>query len=181
MNKRSAAIGAYAVGRLSFREIRFARHAVKSVISGFVYIALLIELGENLLNAFHMLFVRCADEFVIACAHQRPDIFDYGDDFVYIFFRRNALCRGEVLYFLPVLVRARDEVDIIALLALEAGYRVRGDDIVNIADMRLSRSIRDSRGQIKFSFVMSCLFSYFFHKQYCRKRLPSVFRAARRR
>ena len=53
-----------------------------------------------------------------------------------------------------MLVRTRDKINVIALLAFEARYSVRRHDIVNIADMRLSRSIRDSRGQIKFSIVI---------------------------
>src|SRR5690606_37970802 len=54
--------------------------------------------------------------------------------------RRHVFARGRLHHFLAMLVSARHEENIVAVEALEARNRVRGDKLVSMADMR--RAIR---------------------------------------
>ena len=65
----SAAIGTFAVHKLTFRPERFARRTIPAFVRAFVYIAVFIEFIEDFLNLFFVVFVGRTNEFIVRNVH----------------------------------------------------------------------------------------------------------------
>ena len=119
-----------------------------------VDVALLIELGEDLLAGLHVVVVGGADEAVVADVHQLPQVFDGGDDLIHVLLGGHACVGGLVLDLLAVLVGAGQEHDVIALHPLEACQCVAGDSGIAVADVQLVAGVVDGSGDVE-CFVLT--------------------------
>ena len=108
-----------------------------------VDIALLVQLGKDLLAGLHVVVVGGADEAVVADVQQFPQILDGGHDLVHILLGGHAGIGGLVLDLLAVLVGAGQEHDVVALHALETGQCVAGHGGVAVADVQLIAGVID--------------------------------------
>jgi len=143
-----AAVGAFAVFELRRRPERFAGGAVHPLVGAFIDVALFVQLSEDLLHLLFVIFVGGADELVVGDVHQIPDAADLSRDAVDELFGGDAGCLRLLLDLLPVLVCARLEAHVEALVALKARDGVREHDLVGVADVRLARGIGDRRGDV---------------------------------
>ncbi len=91
----AAAVGALAVHQLAVGPEALAGLAVVADVLALIDIALLIQLGEDLLAGLHMVVIGGADEAVIADIQQLPQILDGGNDPV------NVLLGGSRLHRRP--------------------------------------------------------------------------------
>ena len=114
-----------------------------------VDVALLVELGEDLLAGLHVVVVGGADEAVVADVHQLPQVLDGGDDLIDVLLRSHAGVGGLVLNLLAVLVGAGQEHDVAALHPLEACQRVAGHGGVAVADVQLVAGVIDRCGDVE--------------------------------
>ena len=145
----AAAVGALAVHQLAVGPEALAGLAVVADVLALVDVALLVELGEDLLAGLHVVVVGGADEAVVADVQQLPQILDGGHDLVHILLGGHAGVGGLVLDLLAVLVGAGQEHDVIALHALEAGQCVAGHGGVAVADVQLVAGVVDGGRDIK--------------------------------
>ncbi len=136
----TAALGALAVHQLlAVGPEALAGLAVVAGVLALVDIALLVQLGEDLLAGLHVVIVGGADEaVVVADIHQLPKVLDGGNDLIDVLFGSDACIGCLVLDLLAVLVGSGQEHDVIALHPLEAGQRVAGHGGVAVADAQLS-------------------------------------------
>ena len=102
----AAAVGALAVHQLAVGPEALAGLAVVADVLALVDIALLIQLGEDLLAGLHMVVIGGADEAVIADIQQLPQILDGGNDPVNVLLGGHACIGGLVLDLLAVLIGA---------------------------------------------------------------------------
>ena len=147
------AVGAFAVFELRGGPERLARGAVQPLVGALVDVPLLVQLAEDLLHLLLVVGVGGADELVVGNVHHVPDRADLVGDAVDELLGRLAGGGGLLLDLLAVLVRARLEAHVVALVALEPRDRVREDDLVGVADVRLARSVGDRRGDVIRFFV----------------------------
>ena len=140
--------------KLRLRVERLALRAVQAVILSLVNIALLIKALENLLNLDDMVLVRRADEAIVGCVHEIPDALNFCRRFVDEFLRLHALFNSTRLYLLPVLIGAGLEPDIVSVRPLITCNRIRKNNLVGIADMRLARRVGNCRCDVVFSFIL---------------------------
>ena len=145
----AAALGAFAVHQLAVGPEALAGLAVVAGVLALVDVALLIELGEDLLAGLHVVVVGGADEAVVADVHQLPQIFDGGDDLIHILLGGHACVGGLVLDLLAVLVGAGQEHDVAALHPLEACQCVAGHGGVAVADVQLVAGIINRCGDVE--------------------------------
>ena len=139
----TAAVGALAVLELQLRPEGLAGGAVPALVFALVDVALLVELLEDALHAFHMPLVGGTDEIVVLDVHQLPQLLDARHDVIYIGLGRDALVDGLALDLLTVLVGAGEEVHVIARQLLEAGHGVRGGGAVGVADVQVVAGVVD--------------------------------------
>ena len=139
----AAALGALAVHQLAVGPEALAGLAVVADVLALVDIALLIQLGEDLLAGLHMVVIGGADEAVIADIQQLPQILDGGNDPVNVLLGGHACIGGLVLDLLAMLIGAGQEHDFLALHPLEAGQRVAGHGGVTVADVQLVAGVVD--------------------------------------
>ena len=118
-------------------------------VPALVDVALLIQLGEDLLAGLHVVVVGGADEAVVADVHQLPQIFDGGDDLIHVLLGGHACVGGLVLDLLAVLVGAGQEHDVVALHPLEACQCVAGHGGVAVADVQLVAGIINRCGDVE--------------------------------
>ena len=114
-----------------------------------VDIALLVQLGEDLLAGLHVVVIGGADEAVVADVQQLPQVLDRGNDLVHIFLGGNTGVGGLVLDLLAVLVGAGQEHDVVALHPLEACQCVAGHGGVAVADVQLVAGIINRCGDVE--------------------------------
>ena len=145
----TAAVGALAVHELAVGPEALAGLAVVADVLALVDVALLIQLGEDLLAGLHVVVVGGADEAVIADIQQLPQVFDGGDDLVNVLLGGHAGIGGLILDLLAVLVGAGQEHDVIALHPLEARQRIAGHGGVAVADVQLIAGVVDGGGDVK--------------------------------
>src|SRR5699024_11200988 len=81
---RAAAVGAAAVLELGLGPETLAGLAVHAHVGALVDVGLVVQGGEDLLHALHMVIVGGADEAVIADVHGLPQILDGGHDLVHV-------------------------------------------------------------------------------------------------
>ena len=156
---RAAAVRAVAVLQLQFGEEALAGGAVPAFIAALVDVALLVELAEDLLHGLHVALVRGADEVVVVHIHQFPQVFDACHDLVHIGLRGHALGLGLALDLLAVLVRAGEEVGVIAFQLFEAGGGVGGDAAIGVADVQVVAGVVNRRGDVVLFLVFHEAFS----------------------
>ena len=161
-HERPAAVRALAVRDLRFREEGLVGHAVPAFVGAFIDVALVVQLLEDLLHLGFMVIIRGADEVIIGNVQGIPNAADVAGDPVH---ERLGLHPGGfclLLDLLAVLVGAGLEEDVVALRAAEAGDRVRQDDLVAVADVRLAGSVRDGGGNIvRFVRISLHMVSFF--------------------
>ena len=87
---RTAAVGALSIHHLGRGPEGLAGRTVKALIMALIDIALFVELLKNLLHLLFMVLVSGADEFIIGCVHQIPDIFDLSRHVVHKLLGRHA-------------------------------------------------------------------------------------------
>jgi len=114
-----------------------------------VDVALLVQLGKDLLAGLHVVVVGGADEAVVADVQQLPQILDGGYDLVHILLGGHTGVGGLVLDLLAVLVGAGQEHDVIALHPLEACQCVAGDGGIAVADVQLVAGVVDGSGNVE--------------------------------
>ena len=143
---------AFAVHQLGFGVEGLALLAVHTLVFAQIDIALVVHFPENLLDLLFVILVRRPDEVIIGRIHQVPDPPDLARGPVHIFLRRHTGRLGPVLNLLAVLVRTCLEMHVEAFQPLVARDRVRENDLVRVADMRLSGCVGDRRRDvIRFS------------------------------
>ena len=145
----AAAVRALAVHQLAVGPEALAGLAVVADVLALVDIALLVELGEDLLAGLHVVVVGGADEAVVADVQQLPQILDGGYDLVHILLGGHAGIGGLVLDLLAVLVGAGQEHDVVALHPLEACQCVAGHGGVAVADVQLVAGIINRCGDVE--------------------------------
>ena len=152
---RPSADGAVALLRqLALGIESLALLTVKSVEAALIDIPLIVETLEDLLDLRLVISIRRADEAVIARAEQIAEPLDLRRGLIHELLGCGAAgLDGADLDLLPVLIRARQKMDIIAVRPLVSRDGIRQHDLVIVADMRLARSIGDRRCQIVFSLV----------------------------
>ena len=123
--------------------------AVLALVGTFVDVALLVELFEDLLHGLDVALVGGADEVVVLDVHQLPQILGGGDDLIDKLLGRLAGLRGLALDLLAVLVRAGEEIGVVAKLLFEARHRVRGHGGVGVADVHVAAGVVDGRGDVE--------------------------------
>ena len=123
--------------------------AVLALVGTLVDVALLVELLEDLLHGLDVALVRGADEVVVLDVHQLPQILGGGDDLIDKLLGRLAGLRGLALDLLAVLVRAGEEIGVVAKLLFEARHRVRGHGGVGVADVHVAAGVVDGRGDVE--------------------------------
>ena len=138
LGDRAAAVRTFAVLQLALRPEGLAGRTVPAFIGSLVDIALVIKLFKDLLNLALMRRVRRADKAVIAGIHQIPDAVDLTRRLIDKLLRGDSSLLGFQLNLLPMLIRTGLELYVIALRSLPAGDRVCQNNLVSIADMRLS-------------------------------------------
>ena len=153
---RSAAVGALAVHYLRFREKRFARLAVPALVFRFVYVALLVEFFEDILNGFFVIVVGRSDKVIVTCSDKIPYSLYLLRNAIHERFRRKSRVMGFVFYFLPVFVRSRAEENVKSRKSFVARNGVGQDYFVSVSYMRFARSVGDSR-----CYIVRFLFSHF--------------------
>ena len=134
----SATVGAFAVNQLAFCPERFTGSAIPTVVCALVDVPLFIELFEHLLDLFFVIFVCCADEFIVGSVHQIPNIFDAACHFVHKLLGSFSCCGCFKFNFFTVLVSAGLETDVVSLLTFESCKEVCEDDFISVAYMRLA-------------------------------------------
>ena len=123
--------------------------AVVADVLALIDIALLVQLGEDLLAAFHVVVIGGADKAVVADIQQLPQILDGGHDLVHVLLGGDAGISGLILDLLAVLIGTGQEHDVVALHPLEAGQRIAGHGGVAVADVQLIAGVIDGGGDIK--------------------------------
>ena len=123
--------------------------AVLALVGTLVDVALLVELLEDLLHGLDVALVGGADEVVVLDVHQLPQILGGGDDLIDKFLGRLASLRGLALDLLAMLVRAGEEVGVVAELLFEARHRVGGHGGVGVADVHVAAGVVDGRGDVE--------------------------------
>ena len=156
-----AAVRAFAVNQLGVRPERFAGRAVPALIFTLIDITLLVEALEYLLHLQLMILVGGPDELVIGGVHQIPDLLDNRNLLVNISLRLHAGRPGLFFNLLAMLVGARHKEDVITALSLIAGNGISHYDFIGVADVRLSRGIGNSGGNIVFFFFFHFPFTLF--------------------
>ena len=144
----AAAVRALAVHQLGLSPEAFAGRAVQAFVFTLVDIALLVHLFEHLLDLLLVVLVRGADKAVIGGVHQVPDPLDLRGGLVHILLWGDAGVLRLQLDLLAVLVCAGLEADVEAFFSFEAGDGVSKNDLIGIADVRLSRRVSDRGGDI---------------------------------
>ena len=148
----ASAVGAFPVYELSVRPERFAGRAVPALVLALVYVALVVELLEYLLDRRLVVVVRGAYKFVVAGVHKIPDTLYLGGHAVYVFLGRRPRRFGQFLDLLSVLVGAGAEENVVAHIASEPRDGVGQDYLVGVAYMRLARRVGYRRRDIVFTF-----------------------------
>ena len=150
---RTSAIRTASIHKLGLRPEGFTWSTVKSIIRSLIYITLFIKLLEYLLHTPAVILISSADETVIGCIHHIEDPLDLRCLHIDKLFRTHAGCLGLFLYLLSVFIRSGLEIDIVAQHSLISGDRIRHDDLVGVADMRLAAGISDRCGNVIFAFI----------------------------
>ena len=149
----SAAVGTATVLELAFGPEAFAGSAVFALIGALIDIAVFIHFFENALNCGNVIIVGGTDETVVADVHQLPKVLNALfalNDVVNELLRRNACLARFVFDLLTVLVRSRQEHNVVALEAFVACHRIGSYGAVGVSDMELVARIIDRSGNIKF-------------------------------
>ena len=143
-NNIAAADRALAVfGQLALCIEGFALMAVKAFILALVDVALVIKSLEDLLNLLFMISVRRPDELFL----------DDGGNLVNELLRGLAGVLRSFLNLLAVFVCSGLETDIIAVVSLVAGNRIRQDDLIYVADMRFASRVGNRGCNVIWSFI----------------------------
>ena len=90
----AAAVRALAILELSLRPEGFAGGAIPAFVFALINFPFFIEGTENFLDRAHMIFIRRADEAVVADVEKFPEALEACDDLIHIFFWGNACFRS---------------------------------------------------------------------------------------
>ena len=148
----AAAVGALSVLQLAVGPEALAGLAVMALVHALVNVALVVQRGEDLLAALHMVIIGGADEPVIADVQQFPQVLHAAGAFhnvVHILLGGHAGRGGLILNLLAVLVGAGEEHHLFALQPLEAGQRIAGHGGVAVADVQLIAGIVNGGGDVE--------------------------------
>ena len=105
---------------LVFRPVALARRAVEAFVGTLVDVTLRVDAVEDLLHDALVALLRRADEVIVADVEAFPEILEARHDLIDVLDWRDASLFGLLLDLLAVLVRARQEEDIVADEAMEA-------------------------------------------------------------
>ena len=153
----TTAVGALAVLQLKLRPEGLAGRAVPAFILTLVNVALIVQLLEHLLHAFHVTLVGGADEIVIFDVHQLPQILDARNDLVYVFLGRYTLFLGLALDLLTMLVGTGKKISIVAGHLLEPRHGIYRRGAVGMTDMQIIAGIVNGRCNVEFLFLFAFL------------------------
>ena len=128
--------------------------AVHAAVVSEINVALIIELLEDLLNLALVIRIRRADETVVGSAHKIPETLDLACNLVDKCLGALAGAGGSGLNLLAVLVRTGHEADIEPVCSLITRDTVRENNLISIADMRLTGRVRYRSCNIIFSFIL---------------------------
>ena len=119
----------------------FARGAVLALIFTLIDVSQIVQTLEDLLYGFYVVVIGGADIAVIADVHLFPQCLESLDDLIYIFFRRDTLCRRFLFDFQTVFISSGEEDHIIALHSSVPCDRIAGNCCIAVPDMGISRWI----------------------------------------
>ena len=153
---RPAAIRAAAVLELALQPEALAGGAVPALVGGLIYVTLLVQLAEYLLNGLYVVIVGGADKAVVGYAHELPEILEGSYYLVHVLLGGNALGLCLALYLLAVLVASGEEVHVVARHALIAGYGVRRHGGVAVAYVQLVAGVVYGGGDVEGLFLLLC-------------------------
>ena len=134
LRERPVAVGAgLPFGHLRLGYVGLAGDAVPALVFAFVYVARGHEAAEYFLHYLLMARLRGADEVVVLDVERFPEAFEVLHYFVAELYRRYAFLLGDGLYLLPVLVRSRKEIAVVAAGFMPAAQDVRRYRRVGVA------------------------------------------------
>ena len=139
----AAAVGTFAVDELRVCPEGFAGRTVVAFVLALVNIPLIVQLLEDTLDRLDVLRIGGADKLIVVDVHQLPQRLDLLDLSVHIFLRRNPRGFRDLLDLLTVLVRARQQICVVACQRLEALHRIGRYRRVGVSDMEISARIVD--------------------------------------
>ena len=152
---RAVAIRAAAVLiKLVFRPVALAGRAVESLVLALVDVALRVDAAENLLHDALVALLRRADEIIVADGESFPEVLEARDDLIRVLDGRHARLLGLLLDLEPVLIRAREEEDIVPLQTVETRDGVGDRRAVSVADVELRARIVDRRRDIEWFLLV---------------------------
>ena len=105
-----------------------------------------------------MVFVGGADKAVVGCVHQIPDALNLSGYLVHIFLRSDSGSLCLLLNLLAVLVGSCLEVDVISFCFFIPCNRIRQNNLIGVADMRLAGCVCDCGCHIVFALVAHCMY-----------------------
>ena len=168
------AVGALAVHELALGPEALAGRAVHARVLALVYVAVVVHLLENALDALDVVVVGRPDEAVVRDVHELPEVEDTAlalHDIVHELLRRHARGLRLFLYLLAVLVRAREEHHVVAAHPLITRYGVRRDGAVGVPDVQLVGRIIDRCGDVECAFLAHWRFPRSSMTQFVKKTL----------
>lgn len=153
----ATAVGALAIDKVAFGELRLAWRAIVAVVGSLVEVAVVMELLHEVLDALHVARLRRADEVVVGDVEVAPQLGELRHLAVAPLLRRHAVRGSGLGDLLAMLVHAGEEEDIAPVHAGEAGGGVGRDGGVRGTDMRLAVNVVDGRGYVEGFFAHGVL------------------------
>ncbi len=142
---RPAAVRALFALDILFRPEALVGDAVPALVGVLVDFPPVVEAGKNALDHLHMPLLGRPDEIVVRYVELTPEILEALDHPVAVLQRGDACGGGGLLHFLPVLVGAGEEEDILSPETVEARQAVGDDgrvgvpqvgDVIHVIDRR---------------------------------------------
>ena len=151
----ASAVGTFAVHKLAFRPKTFARRAVPTFVTAFVYVAAVQQLLVYFLHRGFVVVVGSADKLVVGDVQYLPQVDDLVVQLVHKLFGRYACRLRTLLHLLSVFVGACKVKHVVAVHALEACDCVATNCGVAMSDVEVAATVVDWGGDVK-SFLVHC-------------------------
>ena len=133
--------------QVAFGIVGFFMDAVPALVGALVEVAFLVEVVPERLHGARLAIGARAHEVGEGDIEHLPGVHEGRHHGIAPFLRGHAVLLGGFGDLLAVLVKTGDERDVMAVHALVAGNRVRGDGRVGRAQMRRSVHVVDRRGE----------------------------------
>jgi hypothetical protein len=114
-----------------------------------VDLSTIVEILKNLLDRFLMPNLCGSDEVVIRDSQSLPERLEAFDHFITVSFWIHASILGGFFHLLAMLIRAREEKNLIALQPFVTSKNVSGDRGIGVADMGNIIDIVDRGGNVE--------------------------------